>query len=268
MLTPTPSCPQQRSVPNLTSLSVKHAAFLRCPPSVVQFSRVLGNSPSLVVPFSPSPTLFFSSSQLTSPRHPGMQEPHARGARPIFRPARSPARRVLPALQALALDILVPEAPSGAPALATLLQGTPALQRAAWSHLFPEALSAGALLALHTLHAEGVPARRGGAALDALGSVCVEALRHLEVASFESFAVIVRAVRLFPRLRWLRMPAVDYWHEHLPVTSAPVHLVRPANICVYPCALTGGCGVGRMGRGACGAARARGLPRRVDLPRS
>ncbi len=62
-----------------------------------------------------------------------------------------------PHLQALALDILVLEAPSDARALATLLQGTLALQRAAWSHLFPEALSAGVLLALHTLHAEGVP---------------------------------------------------------------------------------------------------------------
>ena len=84
-------------------------------------------------------------------------------------------------------------------------------------------------------------ARRGGAALDALGSVCVdaaalEALAHmrgeapcrLEVASFESIAVIVRAVQLFPRLCWLRMPAVDYWHEHSPVTPAPVHLVRPS----------------------------------------
>ncbi len=144
-----------------------------------------------------------------------------------------------PHLQALALDILVPEAPSDARALATPLQGTPPLQRAAWSHLGPEALSTGALLALHTLHAEGVLARRGGAALDALGSVYVDAAAlealaymrgeapcRLEVASFESI-VLVRAVRLFPRLRWLRMPAVDYWHEHSPVTPAPVHLVRP-----------------------------------------
>ena len=40
------------SVSNLTSLSVKHAAFLRHPPSVVQFSRVLHNSPSLEVMLS------------------------------------------------------------------------------------------------------------------------------------------------------------------------------------------------------------------------
>ena len=38
-------------VSNLTFLSVKHAAFLRHPPSVVQFSRVLRNSPSLQVLF-------------------------------------------------------------------------------------------------------------------------------------------------------------------------------------------------------------------------
>ncbi|KAF8266745.1 hypothetical protein EI94DRAFT_137841 [Lactarius quietus] len=40
------------SISNLTSLSVKHAAFLRHPSSVVQFSRVLRNSPSLEVLFA------------------------------------------------------------------------------------------------------------------------------------------------------------------------------------------------------------------------
>ncbi len=52
--------PQLWSVSNLTFLSVKHAGFLRHPPSVVQFSRVLRNSPSLEVPFStptPGPSL-------------------------------------------------------------------------------------------------------------------------------------------------------------------------------------------------------------------
>jgi len=163
-----------------------------------------------------------------------------------------------PHLRALALDILTPEAPSNACALAMLLERTPMLQHATWKHLDPDVLSAGALPALRMLHVEGVPCSpgaagrallRGGASLDVLGSVCVdvlgsvcmdadalealahmhgEALRHLEVASFESIAVLVRAVRLFPCLRWLRMPTVDYWHEHSPVTPAPVHLVRPS----------------------------------------
>ncbi|KAH9035979.1 hypothetical protein EDB84DRAFT_1203663 [Lactarius hengduanensis] len=131
-------------------------------------------------------------------------------------------------------------------ALAELLDRTPTLQHATWKHLDPDPLSPGALPALRALHVDEVPGSpaaagrallRGGAALDSLGSIRVdadalealahmrgEALRHLEVTSFESIAVLVRAVRLFPRLRWLRMPAVDCWHEHLPVTPAPVHL--------------------------------------------
>ncbi len=155
-----------------------------------------------------------------------------------------------PHLRAFALDILAPEAPSNARALAMLLERTPTLQHAAWKHLDPDALSAGTLPALRTLHVEEVSCSpgaagrallRGGASLDVLGSICVdvaslealahmrgEALRRLEVASFESIAVLVRAVRLFPHLRWLRMPAVDYWHEHSPVTPSPVHLVRPS----------------------------------------
>ncbi len=64
-----------------------------------------------------------------------------------------------------------------------LLERTPTLQHAAWRHLDPEALSPGALPALRTLHAEEVPVSAGpagrallrdGAALNALGSVCVD----------------------------------------------------------------------------------------------
>ncbi|KAI9443875.1 hypothetical protein H4582DRAFT_1917397 [Lactarius indigo] len=51
-----------------------------------------------------------------------------------------------------------------------------------------------------------------------------EALRRLEVASFESIALLVGAMRPFPRLRWLCMPTVDYWHEDSPVTPTSVHL--------------------------------------------
>jgi hypothetical protein len=154
-------------------------------------------------------------------------------------------------LQSLALDILAPDAPSNARALVGLLERTPTLQHAAWSHLDPDAvLSANALPALRTLCVENVRSsspgtagrallRNGVVALHALGSICVdesaldalahmrgEALCRLDISSFESIAVLVRAVRLFLRLRWLRLPAVDYWHEHLPVTPAPVHLVR------------------------------------------
>ncbi|KAI9443860.1 hypothetical protein H4582DRAFT_2095276 [Lactarius indigo] len=146
--------------------------------------------------------------------------------------------------------------------LAMLLEHTPRLQHAAWKHLDPGALSTSALPALRTLHVMEMPGSpatagrallHGGAALELLGSVCVdavvlealahmrgEALCRLEVASFESIAVLVHAVRLFPRLRWLRIPAVDYWHEHSPVTPASVHL-------------------GEWVEGACGAARAGAL---------
>ena len=94
----------------------------------------------------------------------------------------------------------------------------------------------------------------GAAALHALGSICIdeatldvlahmcgEALRHLQISSFESITVFVRAIRLFPRLRWLRLPAVDYWHEHLAVTPAPVHLVvfpLPNSASMRACVLT------------------------------
>lgn len=154
-----------------------------------------------------------------------------------------------PQLQSLGLDILAPEAPSNTRALAVLLERTPTLQQAAWRHLDPDPLSASALPALRTLRVEDMPSSPGtagrallhsSAALEALGSICVDAaalgalahmrgdaLRCFEIASFESIAVLVRAVRLFPRLRWLRLPAVDYWHEHSHVTPAPVHLVRP-----------------------------------------
>ena len=154
-----------------------------------------------------------------------------------------------PHLQALGLDILAPEAPSNARTLAILLERTPTLQHVTWRHLDPDALSTSALPALRTLRVEEVPGSPGaagrallqsGADLEALGNICVDAaalgalahmggdaLRCLEIVSFESIAVLVRAVQLFPRLRWLRLPAVDYWHEHSSVTPAPVHLVRP-----------------------------------------
>ena len=60
-------------------------------------------------------------------------------------------------------------------------------------------------------------------------------LRHPEILSFETIAVLVRAVlRLFPRLR-----AVDHWHEHLPITLlvAPVHLVTSPLATLRACVL-------------------------------
>ena len=154
-----------------------------------------------------------------------------------------------PHLQALALDILAPEALSNACALTRLLKRTPTLQHAAWKHIDPDAvLCANALLALRTMRVQDVwsssPSTAGRAFLrngcfsHSLRSICVdeatfdvlahmpgEALRHLEISTFESIAVLVRVVRLFPRLHWLCLPAVDYWHEHLPVTPMHVHLV-------------------------------------------
>ncbi|KAH9046346.1 hypothetical protein EDB83DRAFT_2404696 [Lactarius deliciosus] len=90
------------SVSNLTSHSVKHAAFLRHPPSVVQFSRVLRNSPSLeVCPHN------FSSSQLTAPQSLTLAVHD-----PSFDLHVLLEDMCLPHLRALALDILAPEAPS------------------------------------------------------------------------------------------------------------------------------------------------------------
>ena len=69
----------------------------------------------------------------------------------------------------------------------------------------------------------------------------------------------MRAIRLFPHFRLLRVPVADYWHEHAPVTPAPVYLARPSRqYIVYLCALTV-CvrtgEVGRVGRVACGMLR-------------
>ena len=167
-----------------------------------------------------------------------------------------------PHLQALKLDILAPEAPSNACAFTRLLERTPTLQHAAWKHIDPDAvLSSNALPTLRTLRVQDVwgssPGtagrallRNGAAALHALGSICIdeatldalahmrgEVLLHLEISSFESITVLVCAVRLFPRLRWLRLPAVDYWHEHLPVTPTPVHLVMSPLATLRGCVL-------------------------------
>ena len=155
-----------------------------------------------------------------------------------------------PHLQALAIDILAPEAPSNACVLTRLFERTATLQHAAWKHIDPDAvLCANPLPAFPTMRVEDVWSsspgttgraflRNGAASLHSLGSICVdeatfdtpahvrgEALPHLEISSFESITVLVHAVWLFTRLRWLRLPAVDYWHEHLPVTPTPVHLV-------------------------------------------
>jgi hypothetical protein len=148
-----------------------------------------------------------------------------------------------PRLRALTLSIYARPEPSNAHALAELLERTPTLQHVAWRYLDPRPLSPGTLPALRSLRAD-VPDSPGnagrrllhGAALAALGPVCIapctldamvqirhEALRVLDVARFESITLLVRVAQLFAHLRWLRVPAVDYWHEHGPITPAPVH---------------------------------------------
>jgi hypothetical protein len=149
-----------------------------------------------------------------------------------------------PRLRDLSLSIQARPDPTNASTLAALLKHTRTLQHVAWHYLEPG--PPGTLPALRSLRAD-VPdspgaAGRGllpGAALAALGPVCVapctldamaqmrgEALRALDVARFESIALLMHTVRLFGHLRWLRVPAVDYWHEDAPVTPAPVHNVR------------------------------------------
>ncbi|KAI0302868.1 hypothetical protein B0F90DRAFT_1925019 [Multifurca ochricompacta] len=207
------------SISNLTSLSVKHAAFLRHPPSVVQFSRVLHNSPSL--------------ENLTIEVY-----DWAFDLRSLFHEVR------FPHLRTLALEIYARPEPTNARALAEFLERTPTLQHVAWYHLDPGPLSSGALPALRSLRAD-VPDSPGIAgrallpdsALVSLGPICVtprtmeamehmrrrEMLRRLDVVSFESIPSLVRVVSLFPHLRWLRVPTVDYWHEHRTVTPVPIH---------------------------------------------
>ncbi|KAI9511018.1 hypothetical protein F5148DRAFT_1327872 [Russula earlei] len=211
------------SISDLTSLSVRHAAFLRHPPSVIQFSRVLRSSPAL--------------ESLSIEAQVPSFDLHA-----LLHDVRFPRLRTL----ALALAVHPAHSDPAAGALAAFLERTPTLEHAAWRHIDPGPLSPRALPSLRSLRAEvpdspGGAGRglllRGGAELAALGPVCIaprtvdamalmrrEALCLLDVAAFESIAMLVRAVRLFPRLRWLRVPAVDYWYAYAPATPAPVHL--------------------------------------------
>jgi len=173
-----------------------------------------------------------------------------------------------PRLRTLALAIHAdrPE-PTYAPALASFLERTPTLEHAAWRPTDPGPLSPTALPALRSLRADvptspgaagrGILLRRennnddggggGDAELVALGPVCIvqptvdammrmrrKALCSLDVAAFENLALLVRALRLFPRLRWLRVPAVDYWYGYAPVTSAPIHVVRTFPPPIHP----------------------------------
>ncbi|KAH9955860.1 hypothetical protein BC827DRAFT_828175 [Russula dissimulans] len=219
------------SISNLTSLSVRHAAFLRHPPSVIQFSRVLSSSPAL--------------ESLTIETHARTFDLHV-----LLHDVRFPRLRTL----ALAIHADLPE-PTHAPALAAFLERTPTLEHAAWRPIDPGPLTPNALPSLRSLRAD-VPTSPGAAGrgillrgsgsepssgsaepLVALGPVCIaqptadamalmrrEALCSLDVAAFESFALLARTLRLFSRLRWLRVPAVDYWYGYAPVTSAPVHV--------------------------------------------
>ncbi|KAI9434813.1 hypothetical protein H4582DRAFT_2080474 [Lactarius indigo] len=156
-------------------LDVKHAAFLRHLPRVVQFSRLM-------------------SYQSTRASHSWCDmsfDLHALLDNVWF-----------PCLRAHALDILAPEGPSNP------------------------------------------------CVLEALVHIRGEALRRLVVSSFESTAVLIHAVRLFPCMRWLRLIAVNYWYEQSPITRTPVHLGEWVEVL------------------AALPARGGGIPRRVDLPRS
>jgi hypothetical protein len=150
-----------------------------------------------------------------------------------------------PLLSGLSLSIHARPEPTNSRTFSALLERTPTLQHVAWRYLEPKPLSPNALPTLRSLRAD-VPDSPGAAGrgllrtaehLAALGPVYVttetleamvqmrrrDTLRVLDVARFDSIASLVRVVRLFARLRWIRVPAVDYWHEHAPVTPAPVH---------------------------------------------
>ncbi|KAH9953700.1 hypothetical protein BGW80DRAFT_1567137 [Lactifluus volemus] len=208
------------SISNLTSLTVKNALFLRHPPSVTQFSRVLRNSPAL--------------ESLTVETHDQSFDLHMLLGETRF-----------PLLSGLSLSIHARPEPTNSRTFSALLERTPTLQHVAWRYLEPNPLSPNALPALRSLRID-VPDSPGAAGcgllrtaehLAALGPVYVtpetleamvqmrrrDTLRVLDVARFDGIASLVRVVRLFARLRWLRVPAVDYWHEHAPVTPAPVH---------------------------------------------
>ena len=145
-------------------------------------------------------------------------EPHHRSVRLVLRPAYAPRRHALPApARAHTLNPSPPRTDQRVCALAALLERTPTLEHVAWRYLEPGPLVPGTLPTLRSLRADVLDspgaAGRGllpGAALAALGPVCVspctldamaqmrgEALRALDVARFESIALLVRAVRLF-----------------------------------------------------------------------
>ncbi|KAH9952342.1 hypothetical protein BGW80DRAFT_1470396 [Lactifluus volemus] len=184
------------SISNLTSLTVKNALFLRHPPSVTQFSRVLRNSPAL--------------ESLTVETHDQSFDLHMLLGETRF-----------PLLSGLSLSIHARPEPTNSRTFSALLERTPTLQHVAWRYLEPNPLSPNALPALRSLRID-VPDSPGAAGCGLLHAPA-DTLRVLDVARFDGIASLVRVVRLFARLRWLRVPAVDYWHEHAPVTPAPVH---------------------------------------------
>ncbi|KAH9011722.1 hypothetical protein EDB83DRAFT_2448082 [Lactarius deliciosus] len=171
----------------------------------------------------------------------------------------------LPHLRGLALDILAHEA-RPTRALAMPLDHTLMLQHAALKHLDPDIPSLIALQMLHMPQVKEVPSSPGTTghpercyccvdadALETLVPMHEEALRRLEIASFESIVVFVRAMRVpvlaaHARCR-LRTPALAC---HARAPGAPPIPIR-AFVCI---ALTGVGEGGRVGQGGCGAARA------------
>ncbi|KAI9434799.1 hypothetical protein H4582DRAFT_743992 [Lactarius indigo] len=225
------------SVSSLTSLSVEHAVFLRHPPSVVQFSRVLRNSPLLeVLPYDSC-----SSSQL-------MSRWHARASL-SWCMIRHSIRTLSSMLCASRAYERLPSTFSCLEChqmrvLAMLLEHTPMLQHAAWKHLDPGALSTSALPAQHMLHVMEVPgspaaARRAllhsGVALEALGSVCVDAAALEALADMRARRCAISRLR-HSRPLWCSSAPCDCSHTCVGC-SCPLSTIAtstlPSRLCPY-----------------------------------
>jgi hypothetical protein len=112
----------------------------------------------------------------------------------------------------------------------SLLERTPTLQHLTWRHLTPGLLAPGILPPLHLLRADVLDSPRATSCCPVEHSprwaLCVCCAVLARRGGAEIIALLVRTVRLFGRLRWLRVPVVDHWHEDAPVTPAPVHSMR------------------------------------------
>jgi hypothetical protein len=129
-----------------------------------------------------------------------------------------------------------------ADALATFFERTPSIEDIEWHHTPLRALAPGSLPRLRRLAAHydrGVPHLLAEPrALESLmwfelrpdarvllGHLDAGRLTRLDLARFESVALLADVVSSFPALRWLRVPSIDYMRDWRSATNELVPLV-------------------------------------------